>query len=85
MSDIILSASNLGKTYQTGKLKTPVLHDINFTLKRGEIVALVGASGSGKSTLLHCLGALDQPSSGSIELMGKKPIFLVGKFARYTA
>ncbi|QLG87875.1 lipoprotein-releasing ABC transporter ATP-binding protein LolD [Chitinibacter bivalviorum] len=76
MSDLILSASNLCKSYQSGKVSTPVLHDVNFQLARSEIVALVGASGSGKSTLLHCLGALDQPSSGQISLMGKDPFTL---------
>ncbi|WP_348944649.1 lipoprotein-releasing ABC transporter ATP-binding protein LolD [Chitinibacter sp. FCG-7] len=80
-SDIILSARNVCKSYQSGKLSTPVLHDINFSLNRGEITALVGASGSGKSTLLHLLGALDQPSAGSIALMGQDP-FALGETAR---
>ncbi|QLI80073.1 lipoprotein-releasing ABC transporter ATP-binding protein LolD [Chitinibacter fontanus] len=73
---IILSANQLCKSYQSGKVSTPVLSGIDFQLNRGEIVALVGASGSGKSTLLHCLGTLDQPSSGSVSLMGKNPFLL---------
>lgn len=73
MNDIVLKAVDLAKTYRSGKLETPVLADVDFELKRGETIAVVGASGSGKSTLLHCLGALDIPSGGSVELMGADP------------
>jgi lipoprotein-releasing system ATP-binding protein len=76
MSEIILSAQQLGKTYVSGKLSTPVLTAVDFALKAGEIVAIVGASGSGKSTLLHCLGALDTPSSGAVSLLGNNPFEL---------
>ncbi|AMC33851.1 lipoprotein-releasing ABC transporter ATP-binding protein LolD [Janthinobacterium sp. B9-8] len=72
----VLAAQNLSKSYKTGKLETQVLAHIDFELHRGETVAIVGASGSGKSTLLHCLGALDAPSSGQIQLMGKDPLAL---------
>lgn len=74
--NIVLAAQNLSKSYKTGKLETQVLAHIDFELHRGETVAIVGASGSGKSTLLHCLGALDAPSSGQIQLMGKDPLAL---------
>lgn len=83
MSDIILQARNLAKTYHSGPLETTVLRDVNLTLKRGESVAIVGASGSGKSTLLHCLGALDVPTSGEISLMQQDP-FCLGERARGT-
>lgn len=76
MNEIILKASDLAKTYRSGDLETPVLADVDFELRQGETVAVVGASGSGKSTLLHCLGALDIPSAGKIELMGKNPFRL---------
>ncbi len=76
MSNLILSATQMGKTYISGQLSTPVLTAVDFELKAGEIVAIVGASGSGKSTLLHCLGALDTPSSGEVCLLGKDPFSL---------
>jgi len=71
MSDApILQATKLAKTYQDGKLKTPVIQGLDFTLKACEKLAIVGTSGSGKSTLLHLLAGLDQPSSGEVRLMG---------------
>ncbi len=76
MSNPILSAKSLSKTYQSGQLQTPVLSAVNFELNRGEIVAIVGASGSGKSTLLHCLGALDSPTSGEVRLLEQDPFLL---------
>jgi len=76
MSNLILTAKQLGKTYVSGKLATPVLTAVDFELSKGEIVAIVGASGSGKSTLLHCLGALDTPSSGEVNLLGRNPFAL---------
>lgn len=48
-----------------------ILHDINFTIQSGEVVAIVGASGSGKSTLLGLLAGLDNPTSGEIVLNGR--------------
>jgi ABC-type nitrate/sulfonate/bicarbonate transport system ATPase subunit len=55
----VLRASHVAKTYDEGGLRTEVLSDVSFTLKRGETMAIVGASGSGKSTLLHIIGGLD--------------------------
>ncbi|SFN09437.1 lipoprotein-releasing system ATP-binding protein [Formivibrio citricus] len=81
MNKLILKATGLAKTYRAGKLETPVLADVEFELSQGETVAVVGASGSGKSTLLHCLGALDIPSAGSVELMGQDP-FKLGEVRR---
>ena len=68
----VLRASHVAKTYQEGKLRTPVLHDASFVLARGETLAIVGASGSGKSTLLHIVGGLDTPTSGVVELEGRE-------------
>ncbi|GGP18689.1 lipoprotein-releasing ABC transporter ATP-binding protein LolD [Silvimonas iriomotensis] len=74
--DVILQATGLSRRYTAGKLETPVLHDVDLTLAKGETVAIVGASGSGKSTLLHLLGALDQPSAGQVRILGQDPFTL---------
>ncbi|WP_114240015.1 lipoprotein-releasing ABC transporter ATP-binding protein LolD [Dyella sp. C9] len=70
-NDIVLRASHIAKTYEEGDLKTDVLSDVSFTLKRGETLAIVGASGSGKSTLLHIIGGLDTLTRGEVEVEGK--------------
>ena len=71
MSEFILQAKGLEKTYKDGKLETTVIHGLDFNLSSCEKVAIVGASGSGKSTLLHLLAGLDHPTSGEVTLMGK--------------
>jgi lipoprotein-releasing system ATP-binding protein len=71
MEQTVLSCRNLGKTFTQGKYSVPVLNGINFSIARGERVAIVGASGSGKSTLLHLLGGLDLPTTGSVTLRGQ--------------
>ncbi|MDB5797680.1 MAG: lolD [Paucimonas sp.] len=67
----ILSCSGLGKLFSQGKHTVQVFRGIDFTIRAGERVAIVGASGSGKSTLLHLLGGLDTPSEGSVMLNGQ--------------
>ncbi len=71
MSKTVLQATALEKTYQEGKLVTPVLKGIDFALQSQELLAVIGSSGSGKSTLLHLLAGLDQPTSGEVTLMGE--------------
>jgi lipoprotein-releasing system ATP-binding protein len=68
---IVLRAHGIAKTYKEGSLRTEVLVDASFELKRSETLAIVGASGSGKSTLLHIVGGLDTPSAGGIEVDGR--------------
>jgi putative ABC transport system ATP-binding protein len=66
----MIEISNLHKTYKTGASSLHVLKGINFSVKEGELVAIMGSSGSGKSTLLNILGILDEADSGSYILDG---------------
>lgn len=70
MSEVVLSAQNVRKSYLLGGKELAVLQGVNLDLHQGEFVALQGASGSGKSTLLQLLGGLDRPGSGSILFNG---------------
>ena len=76
MSEVFLSAKNVGKTYMLGKRALEVLRGINLDINRGDFLALRGASGAGKSTLLHLLGALDFPDPGEIQSQGRSLISL---------
>lgn len=67
----ILKVENLCKTYDTGGIPVKALDNVNFTVNKGEFVAIVGASGSGKSTLLHLIGGVDRPTSGKVFINGK--------------
>lgn len=60
----LIQIKNLNKTYENDGVDTPVLHDINFEIEKGEFVSIMGPSGSGKSTLMQILGMLDRSSSG---------------------
>src|SRR5512133_3250040 len=68
----VLEARDIVKSYRGGDGGViSVLNGANLTVRRGEMVAIVGASGAGKSTLLHVLGALDRPTRGYVVLAGE--------------
>lgn len=71
MNDIVLQLHDIKRWFGDGDKRLNVLKGIDFTLCKGEVVALVGPSGSGKSTLLYLTGLLDKPNSGTLCLKGK--------------
>ena len=68
MSEQILDAHGLHKSYRMGRVDLHVLRGVSLSVRHGEFVAVVGASGSGKSTLLHILGLLDEQDRGRLIL-----------------
>ena len=76
MNTNILEVNDLVKVYKSPKdgQECKALNGVNFEIKEGEFVAIMGESGSGKSTLLNMLAALDAPTSGNINLDGKNLI-----------
>ena len=61
---------NVRKVYQMGEVRIEALHDVNFTIEKGEICVIVGPSGAGKTTLLNILGGMDRLTSGHVLLEG---------------
>lgn len=83
MSDPLVSAQNVSKTYDMGRRSLTVLRELSFSVARGDFVALRGASGAGKSTLLHLLGGLDSPDAGEIWFAGQNLVtFSANELAR---
>lgn len=68
----LLSARGLVKSYRKGKFTVPVLRGVDFYVRQGGFIAVVGQSGCGKSTLLHLLGTLDAPDNGEIHFEGSR-------------
>lgn len=71
-SGLIISASNIAKTYNDAADAVKIFESLSFQLKAGESVGILGSSGSGKTTLLNILGGLDKASAGSVMVCGVK-------------
>lgn len=67
---IVFDARGISKVYHVGDVDVHALRNVDFELRAGELVVLLGPSGSGKSTLLNILGGLDTPTSGRLEYLG---------------
>ena len=67
-----LASRGLFKSYRKGQVGIPVLQGIDFEVRQGEFVAVIGQSGCGKSTLLHLLGTLDEPDAGEVHFEGHR-------------
>lgn len=67
----IVTLEDVTKVYGDNENRVWGLHNVNLTVKQGEMLAVVGASGSGKSTLLHVMGGVDAPTSGKVVVDGK--------------
>ena len=65
-TSLALKVENISKVFDSRAERFVALRKINFTIKKGELVSIVGPSGSGKSTLLNIIGALDRPSYGKL-------------------
>src|ERR1700726_1031482 len=71
MSDYVLEARDVHKSFRQGPVLLPVLQGVALAVSAGERVAIVGASGSGKTTLLQILGGLDRPTAGEVLVAGR--------------
>ncbi len=69
-TDLIVEATDVVKTYDTGRIQVRALRGINLSVKRAEIIAIMGPSGCGKTTLLNCLSGLDNIDGGTILVDG---------------
>ena len=67
---MILELKGIYKEYQQGKMKVPVLKNVDFSMEEGEYVAIMGPSGSGKTTLMNIIGCLDKQTEGTFFLDG---------------
>ncbi|SMB26832.1 outer membrane-specific lipoprotein transporter subunit; ATP-binding component of ABC superfamily [Sterolibacterium denitrificans] len=67
----VIACRDLKKSFRQAGNEVPVLSSVDLSVECGECLAIVGASGSGKSTLLHLLGGLDQPTAGSVRVLGR--------------
>lgn len=71
MQKLLIKFKDIKKTYITGPVKYEALRGVSFTIRSGEMVAIMGPSGSGKSTIMNIIGALDVPTTGVYRFKGK--------------
>lgn len=67
----MIRVEGITKEYRSGRGTVRALSDVTFTLGKGELASVFGKSGSGKTTLLNCLGGLERPGSGRVEVLGR--------------
>lgn len=72
MSDEVIKMQNVTKIYKMGETEVFALRGVSFSVNKGEFVSIMGPSGSGKSTCMNMIGCLDRPTSGIVEIDGKK-------------
>ena len=70
MTELVLEARGVSRSFRQGPIDLQVLQGLDFAVKPGERIAIIGASGSGKTTLLQILGGLDKPSAGTVKIAG---------------
>ena len=68
----VIKLNGIGKIYRTKEIETQALENVNVEVRKGEFVSIMGPSGCGKSTLLNIIGVLDLPTTGSVEICGKR-------------
>ncbi len=67
---MILEGKKLCKYYGSGESQVKAIHNIDFSVEKGEFISIVGQSGAGKSTLMHIIGGLEKPTSGEVIING---------------
>jgi len=71
IGEVVIEATDVHKTYDTGLVQVHALRGVNLQVRRGEMVAIMGPSGCGKTTLLNCLSGLDDFDSGTVTINGQ--------------
>jgi putative ABC transport system ATP-binding protein len=75
----LVSVRDVSRTYGTGHTAVHALRQVSCSIRRGQLVSVIGRSGSGKTTLLNIVGGLDQPTSGSVEIDGREVVTMTSR------